>query len=502
MASLTARISRRTVLLGTAAGGAAAMLGCSRVDPDEARPSRQDTFGYAAGSIPLWSSTADIARTVRAVVDGGATALRFDVSWAFAEPAAGRYDWAPSDRVVDAAARAGLDLLATVTNCPAWASLPGGPPTTSAPRDPQRYGDFVGAVADRYRGRVAAYEIWNEPNGRIFFWPDPDPVRYAALLRSAAEAVRRSDPAAVVVAGALGNTGTGDGTIDAEQFLAALYRAGAAETFDALSYHPYDTGVSLADGSIYPNSPMQQIIRLHELMAAHGDGAKQLWITEYGASTAVVQQDAQALALSSSLQQWQEIPYGGPFYVHTVRDTDSSSADPETRFGVLTDSWGPKPAYEALATLARAGVRSRTVADEFDAAAPAELGTVLGPVFSVAGTTGRQYTNGSLYRSTDGWIVSPPDVAALARAARLAPVTPFRDGYQDFEVTGGYRIFSSPSCGTHAVSGAILAAWRPELGFPITGETVDGDGSRVVTFECGRVVWNPFSGGVVVDPLC
>ncbi|MGN7134470.1 cellulase family glycosylhydrolase [Rhodococcoides corynebacterioides] len=467
------------------------MLGCSRAEPDQARPPRQDTFGYAAGSTPLWSSTTDVDRMVRAAVDGGATALRFDVSWAFAEPAAGLFDWAPSDRVVDAATRAGLGLLATVTNCPAWAAIPDGPPTTSAPRDPQRYGDFVGAVADRYRGRVAAYEIWNEPNGRIFFWPDPDAVRYAALLRSAAAAVRRSDPGAVVVAGALGNTGTGDGTVDAEQFLAALYRAGVAGAFDAVSYHPYDTGVSLADGSIYPNSPMQQVIRLHELMDAHGDGAKQVWITEYGASTAVVQQDAQALALSSSLQQWQEVPYGGPFYVHTVRDIDSSSTDPEAQFGVLTDSWAPKPAYEALATLARAGVRSRTVADEFDAAAPAELGTVLGPVFSVAGTTGRQYTNGSLYRSTEGWIVSPPDVAALARAAKLAPITPFRDGYQDFDVAGGYRIFSAPTTGTHAVSGAILAAWRPELGFPVAGEIVDAEGRRVVAFEWGQVAWDP-----------
>ena len=86
-------------------------------------------------------------------------------------------------------------------------------------------------------------------------------------------------------------------------------------------------------------------------------------------------------------------------------------------------------------------------------------------MFPLAGTTGRQYVHGSLYRSFDGWIVSPPEVAALARAARLAPVTPFRDGYQDFDVTGGYRIFSSPSTGTHAVSGVFLRPGYPSSGF-------------------------------------
>lgn len=46
------------------------------------------------------------------------------------------------------------------------------------------WGNFVSDVVSRYRGHVAQYEMWNEPNISEFWKPSPSPTDYAALLRA------------------------------------------------------------------------------------------------------------------------------------------------------------------------------------------------------------------------------------------------------------------------------------------------------------------------------
>ncbi|MBT1191123.1 cellulase family glycosylhydrolase [Rhodococcoides kroppenstedtii] len=447
-------------------------------------------LGYSTGASVLWADPDLLARTMDAVRDGGVSSVRVDISWNFAEPSRGRYDWTSSDRVVDAAVARGLTVLATLTNTPTWAALGGSSVHTTAPRDPVEYGRFAGAVAERYRGRVAAYEIWNEPNGTIFFGPKPDPVRYTAMLREAYTAIRAADPGADVVAGATGNTATENGQVDANEFVTAVYDAGGQGYFDALSYHPYDYGMPLGDGTRYPNSPMQQMIRMHRLMAEHGDGAKPIWITEYGAPTTDVDPIGQARLICDSARQWTEVSFAGPFYVYTLRDADSASEDPEDRFGVLTDTFDPKPGYEEFAALAASGVPPRPIVADFEARArEASLGEAWSPVFPLSDGYSQQFAGGSVYSTPRGWFVSPPAIADLLRPAGLLPVGPFVDGIQDFASEIGVRAYSHPVFGTHAVYGAILSAWEPRLGFPVTAEYAVEDGGRAQDFENGRITW-------------
>ena len=37
--------------------------------------------------------------------------------------------------------------------------------------DPDDFAEFASAVATRYSGKISAYELWNEPNGVIFYSP-------------------------------------------------------------------------------------------------------------------------------------------------------------------------------------------------------------------------------------------------------------------------------------------------------------------------------------------
>ncbi|MGU3432790.1 cellulase family glycosylhydrolase [Actinomycetes bacterium M1A6_2h] len=455
-------------------------------------------LGLSTGSAVLWSNPADVQRTMDAVRDSGATHVRVDVSWTFAQPMRSYYDWAPSDKVIDAAASRGLTVLATITNTPAWASIGRAPVPTTAPEDPTVYGEFAGMVAARYRGKVDAYEIWNEPNGRQYFGPDPDPIRYTAMLVAAYAQIKAADPDAIVVTGGLGNTATLDGLVDANEFVDAMYSAGAHGSFDALSYHPYDFGMPIGNATRYANSPMQQMISMHQAMTAHGDGDKKVWITEYGASTSHVSLDAQASLVVDSYQQWSEVSFAGPFFVYTVRDAASASSNIEDNYGILFDDWSPKPTYDELRSLVDSGVPARASAREFDARAPADLGEPLSPVFPSGTGLARQYENGSFSTSTRGWFESPTSVAAYARTANLIPIGPFQNGYQDMEGANRLRVFFDPRFGTHALVGAILAAWRPELGFPVNDEYSGPDGSRIVDFQNGRISWNQNNGATVL----
>jgi hypothetical protein len=68
----------------------------------------------------------------------------------------------------------------------------------------RRYAQFAGEVAARFRGRVARYSIWNEPNWWNLLRPRRRAARiYRALFVRGAAAVRAADPGAKVLIGEL-----------------------------------------------------------------------------------------------------------------------------------------------------------------------------------------------------------------------------------------------------------------------------------------------------------
>jgi polysaccharide biosynthesis protein PslG len=503
------RVCRRTFFgaVGMAAGaGLAACASKSSVrppvaslSPSQPPPHEVMPVGFSLGSPVLWASDEDLAKTLDMVVESRATMVRFDVSWAFAEPVRGQLDWAPSDRVVQAAERRGLQMLTTVANTPAWASLDARR-HTAAPADPARYAEFAAAVARRYGGRVKSFEIWNEPNGRIFFEPDPDPVRYTRMLVQSYAAIKAVRPESTVIGGALGATDHGDGVIVPVEFLKRMYQAGAAGSFDALSFHPYDYNAPLATGALYATSPMQQMVAMRELMTTHGDGAKPMWITEFGAPTSVVSEEMQSRLVVDSIRQWPEVALAGPFLIYGLRDAGSDSGDYLPGFGLTTVDFVPKKAFGDLRDVLAAGIPERDEYKPFADNQDSSLGLAVTPVFTVADGYGQQFERGTRFKTVDGFIDSPPAVAAIARNWQILPTGRFADGYQDFGVPTGARIFTSEPTGTHIVVGSILAAWTPELGFPVSDEhpVDESNQARAVDFEHGRITWAPVVGAAVV----
>lgn len=287
----------------------------------------------------------------------GVTDLRVAVPWVYIEPAAGSYNWSKMDALVEAATAMGFTLTAAVTATPAWAGL-----ILAGAPDPATYAAFAGSVAQRYGSQIASYEVWNEPNGVIFYAP-VDPARYTEMLKAAYTAIKAANPEAVVLAGSLGATTNVPGiSITPQQFLAAMYEAGAAGYFDALSYHPYHFTLPFSQGGGTANTPLEQVKALYDLMVANGDAGKQIWATEYGTATTPgwgVTPAEQAALLRDFLTAWSKLAFTGPAFVYTSQDVQTGILNHEYNFGLFTSDGKPKPAAQVLAELiAASGIGS------------------------------------------------------------------------------------------------------------------------------------------------
>jgi Beta-galactosidase len=196
-----------------------------------------------------------------------------DVSWAYLERVEGRYDFKRLDEYLDWAAGRGVEVLLPLGVTPPWASARPeeagayGKGTAAEPARIDSWRRYVRAVATHARGRVAAYQVWNEANERIFF--SGTPAALAQLMVAAAEEVRRIDPTARLVAP------SAVGLDDRVLWPSRLLRQGAAASVDAVAFHLYHSGHP-------PESMIAPVQKLHAAQAAAGLGELPLWNTESG----------------------------------------------------------------------------------------------------------------------------------------------------------------------------------------------------------------------------
>jgi len=246
-----------------------------------------------------------------------------------ANPESPQYQWGATDRVVSLARANGIKVLFTISGPgPFWSSeQPGkcrGRGICSFRPDAKVFGQFVEAVAKRYRGQVDWYSLYNEPNiGRTSGgpgWLMPQTTRtkagtvqtagvmYRKLWQAGYKAIAKQDPArrGRVLFGEMA-------AINAPlpKFYAALCLDENGKPFKGQlrklndcgrvsrlniggwAIHPYNQG-----GFGPPNRttrsrtalPQQYLPRLHRLMkkaAARGrvPGGKGIYITEFGYQT-------------------------------------------------------------------------------------------------------------------------------------------------------------------------------------------------------------------------
>jgi hypothetical protein len=306
-------------------------------------------------------SDSDLVRELDQATAVGSAWIRIDLNWAVVQQAGpASYNWAPIDRVVQAARARSLSVLGTIVYTPAWARPAGQSSASAAPANPADFAAFAKMVAARYAPLgVHAFEIWNEPNISGFWLPKPDATAYTALLRAAYPAIKQADPQAVVVTGGT-SPATDDGTnIAPVTFLQRVYTAGGRGYFDAVGHHPYCWPALPGDAQswsawyqMYGSSPS-----LRSVMEAAGDGGKQIWATEFGAPTngpsgSYVSESAQATAVIKAYELFGAYGWAGPLFWYATRDLGATTDTRENFFGLIRLDFSPKPAYGAYRAVA------------------------------------------------------------------------------------------------------------------------------------------------------
>jgi hypothetical protein len=188
------------------------------------------------GPMVAPTSGVDLAEQFDLMVSSGVESIRVVFSWEQAQPyaswsqvpaeQAGQFvdaDGVPTsfvatDQIVLMAAERGLRVLPTVIYAPSWDARVRAA-WLAVPRSPGPYAAYLTALVGRYGPRgtfwaehpellrqpIRAWQIWNEPN-LTHYWPQPFARGYVDLLSAAHTAIKRADPHAQVVLGALTNT--------------------------------------------------------------------------------------------------------------------------------------------------------------------------------------------------------------------------------------------------------------------------------------------------------
>jgi Cellulase (glycosyl hydrolase family 5) len=276
--------------------------------------------------------------------------VRIEVSWSAMEPGGpGQIDprvLAYADRAVADAAADGIRMMMLVQGTPCWASsapasllrrcVPGHASKANSwpPSDDGDFAAFVAYLAARYGSRLAAIEIWNEPDqaNEAYFAGPHKAERYAQLVRAAYPAIKQVNPGVQVLAGALvGSNG---------EFLRAMYAAGIKGYYDGLAVHYY-------------NLTLASLRSIHEVQLANGDDTP-LWLNEFGWSSCwprrrieqeqgCVTAQVQAANIANIFRALRQMPYVAGAVLYKLRDSRREE------FGVLAADGAHKPAFAALA---------------------------------------------------------------------------------------------------------------------------------------------------------
>lgn len=302
----------------------------------------------------------EMTRYAAQIAACGVTWIREDFSWPQMSPLSNRVSVRRHDHAIDVAAGAGLRVLGLPTSWPYWSH-----PYTA--RGTREYLSFLRHIARRYRGRVAAWEVWNEPNVPRSWRGTPD--QYADLLAAAYATLKDIDPDVLVV----GPCAAGPGDLTDPTSLAALawierVLDGRTPLFDVFSFHPYEGRRSPEQAGL-----VQTVQRLRHLLLTAGRPTR-LWITEQGwASDNMTpalddMQQARLLVRAYLLSRMAQVEV---YVWYDSRNDGVAKADPEDNFGLLRRDFSAKAAYRVLAVLADVlGAR------RFARIVPAPAGTV------------------------------------------------------------------------------------------------------------------------------
>ena len=283
--------------------------------------------------------------------------------------------------MIGAYAGNGIKVMLSIPKAPDWARPPDDDKSVEGPpADPAKYAEAVARVADRYRGKAQAIEVWNEQNlwyeaggrGRI------NPAAYVQLLQLSYTAIKSVNQDMIVISGALTPAGNvGDAAMDDIEYLKAMYANGAKGYFDVVGAHPSgymcpalanwqtvapQEAVGDAGHGTFTNRHhswcfLGTMEGYRNVMVENGDSGKGISPTEFGWAVCSNCQVGYEYGTSNTLEeqakwvveayQWaKNSGWVGPMFLWNLDYGVTAAGTELANFGILNT-----PAYNALATM-------------------------------------------------------------------------------------------------------------------------------------------------------
>ncbi len=309
--------------------------------------------------------------------------------------------WGKFDDIVALAEEHGLRVIARIDSAPAWArsnapqllatlKAQGLDPAKAPPLGDKMedFGNFIKEFVKRYRGRVAAIQVWNEPNLKGE-WATGNPVNaaeYVQMLKVAYDAAKSVDPNMVILAAPLATNNERlefAGNQNEVEYLQGMYAAGARAYFDAMSANAYGTTFPPEDPPSKERLNFRRVELLREVMVKNGDEGKAVWFNEYGWNASppsitkltwgrVSDQEQAEYTVRGIRYAREHWPWAGAFTIWYLRQVgDIAPSASEYYFGLVNPDFVPSQAYNAVQAASE---------EESQVAMPGEWGPLSAPV--------------------------------------------------------------------------------------------------------------------------
>lgn len=353
------------------------------------------TYAY---HVFLWWNSFDTTHLIWAR-QGNFGYVKQIFAWEDIQPGEDLWNWQRADEIVALSEAYGVGLVARLSDAPDW-SHPGvdgekdedfhdAPPT-----DPNNFGIYCGAIAERYQGRIKAYQVWNEPNlDREWGNTPPNATDYVELLAACSTAIRAADPNAIIISAGLSPTGTYNEEAHPDDiYLQAMYDAGFSQYVDVVGVHApgfSDVEYGPDDAERDGNgrwATFRRVEDMRKIMVRNGDAAKQMAILEMGWTVAPEELEAYAwfavdeeeqkdnlkAAYKYAADHWR--PWMGLMTTIYFADPSWTEADEEYHFSVTLPSMATRKAFGGLQNMTKyCGDR---IIPARDAASPEGMGLV------------------------------------------------------------------------------------------------------------------------------
>lgn len=347
-------------------------------EPEIAQVYPNFIYGYNVHLYHNDSPWQNRGRVLQLSKDSGVFWVRQQVAWEDMQDRSGTIHWGELDDIVAEAHANGVKVMIGIVRSPSWAT----PDRRNGMPAREHFGtfaNFMGTMADRYQGRVQAYEIWNEQNlahenGGTVASAD----HYVDMLAAAYDAIKAADPNAIVVSGGCSSTETNepsvavsDVTFSYQMLSNPNFRADVVGVHPGGQYNPPDT--------MWPDNPgpgphwqtsrefyFRRVEDIRQVMIDTGHADKQMWVTEFGWATAnntpgyeygnstSFEQQAEYIARAFEKGRYEYAPWMGAMFLWNLNyavpwtQYEGNPLHEQAAFGILHGDWNPRPAWYAI----------------------------------------------------------------------------------------------------------------------------------------------------------